>query len=114
MRELTSKSLANSIKIDTAIEAAKPTVFDVDGGRLVQANFMLGSREAPQPMMQSTTCTFTGGHLVPGELLASSAAVDVASFKAGATHIVLANSLSTDLRFSTDSIVYRIEDTRHV
>ena len=76
-------------------------------GRLVQANFMLGSREAPQPMAQSCVHRFDGQALDLVEQFDSSGAVDVAPFACdGRRFVALANSLAPDLRFRTDAMVY--------
>lgn len=77
------------------------------GGQLLQANFMLGSRDAPQSMAESCAYTFHGERLLPAFSFASSGAVDVASFThAGRTYVAVANSLSQDLRFRTDTLIY--------
>lgn len=79
-------------------------------GQLVQTNFMRGTREAPQSMDSSCTYRFQDGQLVSAATFASSGAVDVASFAlAGRTYVVVANSLSPDLRFRTDTVVYALE-----
>lgn len=79
------------------------------GGQLVQTNFLLGSREAPQPMDWSCIYSFQGGQLVQTATFESSGAVDAASFSnAGKRYLVIANSLSQDLRFCIDSVVYQL------
>lgn len=80
-----------------------------NGGQLVQSNFILGSRDAPQPMDWSCIYRFEDGQLVQALRFASSGAVDAASFAcAGKSYLVQANSLGQDLRFSTCSMVYQL------
>ncbi len=79
------------------------------GGTLLQANFLLGSRDAPQPMAQSCAYQWRGDRLEATTTFASSGAVDVATFKfAGRNCLAVANCLSPELRFRTDSFVYAL------
>jgi hypothetical protein len=82
-----------------------------DGGNgfLMQANFMLGTREAPHPMLHSCAYVWQGNQLGESARFESSGAVDLASFNVnGKTCLAVANSLTADLRFSTDSYIYKM------
>jgi hypothetical protein len=79
-------------------------------GRLVLVNFILGSREQPIPPMQSVIYRFEGGQLVKDLEFPTSGATDAAVFEAaGDRYLVISNSLSAEVRFATDSHVYRLD-----
>jgi len=79
------------------------------GRRLVQINFLHGTREAPITQLQSFIHRFEDGRLVIAEEFATSGGTDVTSFEAeGHTHLVVANSLSEAVRFRTPTQVYRL------
>ncbi len=81
-----------------------------DAGALLQVNFIQGSREAPRPMQQSLMYAHDGDSFVDAGVFASSGGTDCATFDvAGVRHLAVANSLSADVRFGTDSVIYRIE-----
>ena len=80
-----------------------------DGGTLVQANFIQGTREAPQPMAHSLLYRWNGRGLAAGQPFASSGATDCAAFEwDGASWLALSNSLDAALRFRADTVVYRV------
>lgn len=86
----------------------------VEGGRLVQINFLHGTREAPITQLRSVVHRFADDgaapHLVPDLEFPTSGGTDAASFSAGGqSYLLVANSLSAEVRFRTPSRVYRIE-----
>jgi hypothetical protein len=84
---------------------------DERGGRLGLINFLLGSREAPQPELQSQLFRMQHGRLVEEGKFATSGATDACFFEAdGRGYLVVANSLSAAVRFATPSRVYQLED----
>ena len=79
-------------------------------GRLVQVNFILGTRDQPVPPMQSVIYRFDGGQLVKELEFPTSGGTDAAVFEdAGVRYLVISNSLSAEVRFATDSHVYRLD-----
>jgi hypothetical protein len=78
-------------------------------GYLVQVNFLHGSREAPQTALQSAVLEFRNGKFVTVETFPTLGGTDAAAFQADdGMYLVVANSLSADVRFRVDSHVYRI------
>lgn len=79
-------------------------------GRLVQINFLLGTREAPQPRLQSVIYRMgAGGIWKVVDEFPTSGGTDATSFSIGdATYLVVTNSLNEEIRFKTDSHVYRL------
>jgi EPTP domain len=76
---------------------------------LVQVNFLHGSREAPQTALQSTVFELRSGAPVPVATFATLGGTDAVSFEvAGCTYLAVANSLTADVRFRTDSHIYRV------
>jgi len=77
--------------------------------RLLQVNFLLGTRDAPQPELESTFHRLHGQAMVIDERFATSGATDACSFEDdGRVFLVVANSLSGQIRFRTPSRVYRL------
>lgn len=87
-------------------------IADAEGedGRLMQVNFLLGTREAPQPRLDSVIHRLDArGRWAVVDSFPTSGGTDACSFRAGGhTYLVVANSLSADVRFSTPSHVYRL------
>jgi hypothetical protein len=80
------------------------------GGKLVLINFILGTRDAPIPQMNSAIYRFEGERLVLETEFPTLGATDVAVFKEGGqTYMVVSNSLSAEVRFATQSCVYQLE-----
>ena len=78
-------------------------------GFLVQVNFLHGSREAPQTALQSAVFELRSGTPVPVATFPTLGGTDAASFKVdGCTYLAVANSLTADVRFRTDSHIYRV------
>lgn len=80
------------------------------GGRLVQVNFLHGTREAPIVRLQSLVHRFDGRQwevALQFPTLGGTDAVDFA--QDGAHYLVVAGSLSEAVRFRTPSKVYRID-----
>ncbi len=80
------------------------------GGRLVQVNFLHGTREAPVPELQSVIYRMEGGRMVVEEEFPTSGGTDACAFEdGGQTFLVVANSLGADIHFRTPSRVYRLD-----
>jgi len=81
-----------------------------NGGRLVQVNFIHGSREAPRPVLSSFVHAWTGERFEPVDEFQTSGGTDAAAFEVdGVTHLAVSNSLDATLRFRTDTRIYRVE-----
>lgn len=86
---------------------------DGAGGWLVQINFLHGTREAPITQLQSLVHRMQHGRLTQARTFPTSGGTDACSFEAdGHRHLVVANSLSADVRFRTPSRVYRLDLSR--
>lgn len=80
------------------------------GGRLVQVNFIHGSREAPQPVLDSFVHAWGGGSWSVVERFATSGGTDACAFEVGgARYLAVSNSLDAAQRFRVDSCIYRVE-----
>jgi hypothetical protein len=80
------------------------------GGKLVVVNFILGTRDAPIPKMNSAIYRFEAERLVLETEFPTSGATDAAVFEEGGhAYMVVSNSLSADVRFATQSCVYRLD-----
>ena len=78
-------------------------------GHLIQLNFLRGERSAPQTALQSCIYRMRGKQLELIEEFPTFGAPDVCAFTiAGQHHVAVANSLSAEVRFRTDSVVYRL------
>jgi hypothetical protein len=78
-------------------------------GRLLQVNFILGSREAPRPVVPSVLYGWRDGRLEPVAQFETFGGTDAASFEvAGVRYVVVSNSLDATLRFRVDSCVYQL------
>lgn len=83
---------------------------DAQGGELVQINFLLGSREAPITSLTSVGYRFVDGQLAVRREFPTSGGTDACTFEDnGHAYLVVANSLSGEIRFRTPSKVYRLE-----
>lgn len=79
------------------------------GGRLLQVNFIRGSREQPVPQIDSVFYGWAGGRLRPVQTLPTSGGTDAACFTVGGQpHLAIANSLSAEARFAAESCIYRL------
>ena len=79
-------------------------------GYLIQVNFLRGERSAPQTALHSRVYRMRAGQLDVFEEFATFGAPDVCAFEiAGERLVAVANSLSADVRFRTDSVVYRLQ-----
>ena len=85
------------------------TTFVAGGQRyVVQANFLTGSPKAPTTALRSVIYRWQRGALVVEATFPTCGATDVASFVVGRQrYLVVAESLSADVRFATDSHVYK-------
>jgi len=84
---------------------------DADGGgRLVQVNFIHGSRETPRPVLSSFVHAWNGERFEPIEQFQTCGGTDAARFEVdGATWLAVSNSLDATIRFRTDTCIYRVE-----
>jgi EPTP domain len=81
------------------------------GGRLVQINFLHGTREQPVPELDSVIYRMEGGRMVVDQTFATSGGTDACAFEENGQHyLVVANSLSGAIRFRTPSRVYRLDE----
>ncbi|MDB5859388.1 MAG: hypothetical protein JWQ76_3077 [Ramlibacter sp.] len=77
--------------------------------RLVLVNFVHGTREQPVPSLQSALYRFEGGRLVIDEEFATLGGTDATAFEEGGeTFLVVSHALGADIRFRTESKVYRV------
>jgi len=75
---------------------------------LIQVNFILGTPAAPKTDLVSYIYRWQDEMLVKVEEFATFGATDAATFSAdGRRYVVISNSLSRDIRFREDSVVYR-------
>jgi hypothetical protein len=76
---------------------------------LVQVNFIHGTPAAPKTDLLSRLYRWQQGQLVVVEEFPTYGATDAAVFTAdGQTFVAVANSLSRDIRFREDSVIYRL------
>jgi EPTP domain len=79
-----------------------------DGLYLIQVNFIHGTPAAPKTDLTSYIFRWQGGKLVKVEEFATFGATDATAFSAGGQlYVAVANSLSREIRFREDSVVYR-------
>jgi hypothetical protein len=85
------------------------TTFEHGGTRyVVQANILTGYPKAPVTSLQSIVYRLEGGQLIVAEEFPTSGATDVAAFTIGPdTFVAVAESLTAELRFRTDTRIYR-------
>ena len=78
--------------------------------RLVLVNFLHGSRESPQPSLLSALYRFEGSELVIDEEFPTLGGTDATAFtQDNTTYVVVAHSLSAEVRFRTPSKMYRLD-----
>jgi hypothetical protein len=79
-----------------------------EGRYLIQINFMTGSRAAPSTALDSQLYRWERGRLAMIEQFPTFGGTDAAPFTVGGQlFVAVSNSLSRDVRFRVDSIVYR-------
>jgi hypothetical protein len=75
---------------------------------LINLNFIQGTPADPRVLKQSQLYHWAAAGFALRDTFATSAATDVTSFQSdGTRYVVVANSLDSDLKFRTDSVVYR-------
>jgi EPTP domain len=91
--------------------------FEGPGGRafcfhddaLVRINFMEGNRTAPVTELSSQIYRWDGDSYLEDSSFITSGGTDATTFEAeGRTYLVVSNSLSSEVRFRTDSVVYEL------
>jgi hypothetical protein len=79
---------------------------------LVVGNFIRGTPAAPTVLGESQLYRWQDGLFVIEERFRTSGATHAAAFEVdGVPHLAVANSLDCNLRFRTDTVIYRFEDT---
>lgn len=79
-------------------------------GRLVQVNFIHGTREAPLPSLRSFIHAWDGERFEVVDNFATFGGTDAAAFTIGARrYMAVSNCLSAEVRFRTDTLVYEVE-----
>jgi hypothetical protein len=83
-------------------------VIEVDGEiYVIRINFITGGRENPRTDLMSTVYRFDGRDLTPIQEFPTSGGTDIAVFTEGDNRTVaVSNSLTSDIKFSTDSVLY--------
>jgi hypothetical protein len=72
--------------------------------------FILGTREEPRPQLDSIIYRWTSGTLVAVRAFQTTGGTDAAFFRDGdRNYLTISNSLSDDLRFKSESRVYRFQ-----
>jgi hypothetical protein len=75
---------------------------------LVQINFIEGDPSRPRTDLVSRVFEWTGKELALAEEFSTAGGTDAAVFSAdGALYLAVSNSLTADVRFRTDTIIYR-------
>jgi hypothetical protein len=75
---------------------------------LLQVNFIQGEPSAPRTNLMSRIFKWTDGKLVQVEEFPTAGATDAAVFTVdGTVYVAVSNSLTVDVRFRTDTIIYR-------
>jgi hypothetical protein len=83
-------------------------IADGEAGHLVQVNFIHGTREAPQPVLQSVVYAWRGKAFEVAESFDTTGGTDAAAFDAdGVRYLAVSNSLDESLRFRADTRIYR-------
>jgi EPTP domain len=78
-------------------------------GRLVQVNFIHGTREAPRPVLRSFIYAWRGERLEVVNDFATSGGTDAAAFAVdGRRCLAVSNSLAADVRFRADTLIYEV------
>jgi len=76
---------------------------------LVKINFIHGTPAAPKAGLKSCIYQWKDGQLVSVEEFPTSGGTDAAVFAAdGQIYLAVANSLSRDIRFREDTVIYRL------
>jgi hypothetical protein len=77
---------------------------------VLQVNFIQGEPSAPRTNLLSYIFKWTGGKLVLVEEFPTAGATDAAVFSVdGKLYVAVSNSLTVDVRFRTDTIIYRFD-----
>jgi hypothetical protein len=78
---------------------------------VLRVNFILGTPAAPKPTLTSQLYQWREGQLVVVEEFPTSGGTDVAAFSDDQGPLVaVSNSLSADVRFATDTVLYRFTE----
>lgn len=77
---------------------------------LFRTNFITGDRTAPVTSMDSELYRFAGGRLTRTETYPTSGGTEASPFSIdGRLRVAVSNSLSADVRFRTDTVVYALD-----
>ena len=78
---------------------------------VLQVNFIQGEPSAPRTNLMSRIFKWTDRKLVLVEEFPTAGATDAAVFSAdGTLYVAVSNSLTVDVRFRTDTIIYRFDE----
>jgi hypothetical protein len=76
---------------------------------LVQVNFLLGTREAPQTSLTSRIFVYREGRFTPAAEFPTLGGTDAAVFEVGGSqYLAVSNSLTAEVRFAARTAIYRI------
>jgi hypothetical protein len=83
--------------------------FEADSGlHLIRINFIRGQKDRPDTQLESQIYTWSGEGFAPAASFVTDGGTDALHFRQGGQDfIAVSNSLSKEIRFRTDSIVYR-------
>jgi hypothetical protein len=90
--------------------ARRVAIVELDGALLVvRVNFILGTPADPEPVLDSEIYVFDAGRLAPVARFQTTGGTDAAPIPGGdGVQIVVSNSLSPQLRFAADTVVYSL------
>ncbi len=81
-------------------------------GRLVQVNFIHGTREAPLPKLSAFVYGWQGDRLMVDDAFPTTGGTDAALLTLdGKPCLAISNSLGADVRFRADCVIYQILET---
>jgi hypothetical protein len=99
-----------TVQLLEGLGARELAVLEIDGVLIViRINFIVGTREHPNPVLNSQVYAWSSGRLELVARFPTSGGTDAALISAGDdVQVVVSNSLSPELRFATDTILYSL------
>ncbi len=100
-----------TVQVLEGLGARELAVLRVDAALFViRVNFIVGTPEDPDPVLDSQVYAWAPGRLEVVARFPTSGGTDAALLSdGGELQMVVSNSLSPDLRFATDTIVYALD-----
>jgi hypothetical protein len=100
-----------TVQVLEGLGARELAILHVDGALLViRVNFIVGTPEDPDPVLDSHVYAWASGGLEVVASFPTSGGTDAALLDGGGElQMVVSNSLSAELRFATDTIVYSLD-----